>query len=86
MYSRLLASLDEEEEMIRSSTHPLLVELQANIDRGRHVKLRQAHLKHEALKAYFGRQQHEQEQRVWATWAVSHPVPLLCVKKLKSYL
>lgn len=66
---KLLASLDEEEEMIRSSTHPLLVELQANIDRGRHVKLRQAHLKHEALKAYFGRQQHEQEQRVWATWA-----------------
>ncbi|EGG13180.1 uncharacterized protein MELLADRAFT_76247 [Melampsora larici-populina 98AG31] len=66
---KLLASLDEEEEMIRSSTHPLLVELQANIDRGRHVKLRQAHLKHEALKTYLGRQQHEQEQRVWATWA-----------------
>ncbi|KAH9812557.1 hypothetical protein DFH28DRAFT_930980 [Melampsora americana] len=69
VYHRLLASLDEEEEMIRSSTHPLLVELQANVDRGRNVKLRQAHLKHEALKAYFGRLQHEQEQRVWATWA-----------------
>ncbi|KAG0149135.1 hypothetical protein CROQUDRAFT_669413 [Cronartium quercuum f. sp. fusiforme G11] len=66
--TKLLASLDEEEAMIRSSSHPLLVELQANIDRGRLLKLRQAQLRHEALKAYLARQHEEQEERIWSTW------------------
>lgn len=70
MVTRLLASLDEEEAMIRSSSHPLLIDLQTNLERGRLVKHRQAHLKHEALKTYFARQHHEQEQRIWSNWAV----------------
>ncbi|KNZ62278.1 hypothetical protein VP01_1291g4 [Puccinia sorghi] len=65
---KLLESLQQEEELIKASQHPILLSLQENVDIAKELRLTQARQKFQQLGAYLDRLNYERQQRIWDTW------------------
>ncbi|WAQ85766.1 hypothetical protein PtA15_6A395 [Puccinia triticina] len=68
---KLLENLQEEEELIKSSQHPILISLEENVEIGKELRLSQARKKFEQLNTYLDRLNYERQQRIWDTWTDS---------------
>jgi len=64
----LLENLQQEEELIKASQHPILLSLQENVDIAKELRLNQARQKFQQLGTYLDRLNYERQQRIWDTW------------------
>ncbi|PLW53571.1 hypothetical protein PCANC_06713 [Puccinia coronata f. sp. avenae] len=65
---KLLENLQQEEELIRSSQHPILISLEENVEIAKKIRMAQAKHKFEQLGVYLDRLLVERQQRIWDTW------------------
>jgi hypothetical protein len=77
-----LENLQQEEELIRSSQHPILISLEENVEIAKKIRMAQAKHKFEQLGVYLDRLLVERQQRIWDTWKVRFLLFILLITPL----